>query len=150
MKKIIFIILGFVVVAGVSFYAGMRYDQSKRKVNFSSEDRQMRFGGNAGQNVGRMIRGGDGGMVAGEILSKDEKSITVELRDGGSKIVFLSDTTQIMKTDEGSFADLVVGEQVTIMGDANADGSVSAKSVQIRPTAFVLPPSSRSTPRGRE
>ncbi|MDO8582157.1 MAG: hypothetical protein Q7S16_04775, partial [bacterium] len=138
MKKIIPIVLGFIIVGGTAFYAGMRYDQSK-----SASARQARgqqFGGGTGNGGMRGagasqagVRGGSGGLVAGEILSKDDKSITVKLRDGGSKIVFLSGTTQVMKTGTGSVQDLAVGEQVTVMGSANTDGSVNAESVQIRP-----------------
>ncbi len=131
MKKIIPIVLGFIIVAGGSFYAGIRYDQSKNAS--MRQARGQQFAGGAGGRGD--ARGNGGGFIAGEILSKDDKSITVKLRDGGSKIVFLSGTTQVMKTGTGSVQDLAVGEQVTVMGSANADGSVNAESAQIRPVA---------------
>ncbi|OIO07392.1 hypothetical protein CO115_00755 [Candidatus Falkowbacteria bacterium CG_4_9_14_3_um_filter_36_9] len=59
------------------------------------------------------------------------------MRDGGSKIVFLSDSTSIGKTTDGTVADLEAGKQVTINGKDNSDGSVTAQSIQIRPN---LPP----------
>ncbi len=37
-----------------------------------------------------------------------------------------------MKTVDGTLADLEVGKQVTVTGDQNPDGSVNAKSVQVR------------------
>ena len=49
------------------------------------------------------------GMIAGEIISKDDKTITLKDRAGGSKIVFFSDKTAIAKTTDGALADLTVG-----------------------------------------
>lgn len=72
-------------------------------------------------------------MVAGEIISKDEKSVTVKLRDGGSKIVFYYDGTKIDKFVSGNAADLEVGKNVVVSGTTNFDGSVTAQSVQVRP-----------------
>ena len=144
MNNTAIIIMSIVIFGGGSFYAGMKYDQSKNPVAagntgrfaaLSPEERQARsqqFGGMMGMG-GRGMRAGQGGFSAGEILSKDDKSITIKLRDGGSKIIFLSDTTKVMKAVDGSSKDLAVGEQVIAAGKTNADGSVTAESVQVRP-----------------
>lgn len=142
MKKIIAIVLGLVIVCGGSFYAGMKYDQSR-----TVADRQARAQQFGGANVGGMIRGNSGarggasgGFVSGVILSKDDKSVTIKLNDarqqneqGGSKIVFLSGSTQVMKSAAGSLDDLTVGETIMVTGSANSDGSINAQSVQTRP-----------------
>lgn len=129
---IVVIIIAVIVVAG-AFYGGMKYGQSK---NFSSNNFAQKFG-QAGQNgVKANFQGRNGqgmaGAVNGEILSLDDKSITVKLRDGGSKIVFFGDKTTVAKTVDGALADLNIGEQVVVMGQANSDGSVTAQSIQIR------------------
>ncbi len=128
--------MGVLVLIGASFIAGMKFDQHRAVLSGRGGlagqfgDRQGRLMGGGGQ---RSMRGAaSGGFVAGEVLSKDDKSITVKLPDGGSKIVFLSESTSILKSASGTSSDLIVGEQVLVTGKANQDGSVSAESVQLR------------------
>ena len=79
-------------------------------------------------------RGGDiGGLINGSIIAKDATSITVSLRQGGSKIVFYDSQSEVGKTVLGSADDLAIGKNVMVSGKTNADGSVSAQTIQIRP-----------------
>ncbi len=140
-KKIggVIIIVIVIVVAGLSFFGGMKYGQNKNSIpslaNRQGNFNPSGFNPNGGARTGAMMRGGaGGGLVAGEVLSMDNKSITVKLRDGGSKIVFYSPTTTVEKTVDGTTTDVVVGKQVTVIGTANSDGSVNATSIQLRPT----------------
>lgn len=139
-KKYIPTIIVIVIIGAGSFYAGAQYGQNKTTsstqggnnfANMTPAERQARManGGFGGQ---RGTRGNGGGITAGEILSKDDTSITVKLSDGGSKIVFITGSTSVTKTVTGSLADLMVGGQVAAMGTANPDGSISAQSIQIR------------------
>lgn len=140
MKKILPIIILLLVVVGAgAFYGGMKYSQSKSPAwganggfaNLSSAERQARFqqpgatgaGGQKGMQAG-------GGFVSGEILSKDEQSVTVKLSDGGSKIVFLSDSTAITKSASSSVDELKVGDQIIASGSQNSDGSFAADNIQ--------------------
>ena len=150
MNKLIPVVIAVaVVVGGGAFFGGMKYAESKNPrsrvsqadfqnlQNLSPEERQQRLqelGANAGG-----FRGGSGGgqrsgggFASGEILSKDDKSITVKMRDGGSKIVFLSDSTEISKLSEGAMSDLEIGKSITVTGTANSDGSVTARTIQLR------------------
>lgn len=76
---------------------------------------------------------GGSGVLGGEILSKEANNLKLQLNDGGSRLVRLSTTTQVQKMAEGSLNDLAVGSSVNVSGQTNADGSLSAKSIQIRP-----------------
>jgi hypothetical protein len=142
-KNIINIIIAIVITGSASFYGGMQYTQSKTVspqnfANMTQEERQAlrgQFGNGTGARGARMGNGG----ANGEIISKDDASITIKLRDGGSKIVFLSNTTPVSKTASGTPADLIVGAQVNAVGTANSDGSMTAQSVQIRPISSDTP-----------
>ena len=165
MNRITIVVIGILAVGGGSFYAGMRVGGGGNPVvarggmggfgNLSPEEREARLRqlGGAGFVDGglRGARGGaaPGGFVAGEIIAKDSESITVKLGDdrasvrsengsdgqGGSKIIFFTADTQVVKSVSGTPADLSVGETIAVTGTPNPDGSVNAKSIQIRPFA---------------
>lgn len=133
-KTAVLIIMISAVVGAGAFYGGMKYSQSK-----STNDRQARFQQLGDQQGAAFVGAGRtqravGGFVAGEIISKDDKSVTVKLQDGGSKIIFVSAETKVSKNTEGSLEDIQVGTSITINGTANQDGSLSAQTIQIRPT----------------
>ena len=149
-KIIAVIIIGLVIVGGGSFYAGMKYGQSKNSnvssggagnfANLTPEERQARIQQFGGAGGGR-IRGSQagGGFASGDIIAKDDKSITVKMRDGSSKIVFYSGTTEVGKSVSGAVSDLEVGKTISVSGTANQDGSITAQSIQLRPITPPLP-----------
>ena len=126
-KQIIGVIAAVAIIGAGSFYGGMKYTQNK-----SVSDRQQRFGRTAGTNMSGK-GGSEGGLVSGDIISKDSQSITVKMRDGSSKIVFFSDMTEVSKFIAGASADLAVGKTVTVIGKANSDGSITATTARLQP-----------------
>ena len=144
-KKTIGLVICFVVVALISFYAGKSVGAKNVSSLAQNAGGFTRNGMGGGQ---RAMRGG--GFVGGQIIAKDATSITVQLntpasgpngqngagqtQGTGSKIVFYTGSTNIMKTTDGTVDDLAIGKQVSITGTANPDGSVNAQSIQIRPT----------------
>lgn len=147
MKKdvVVPVIIASLVFAGVGFFGGMKYSQVQRgnfrNGQFGNGNFMMqggRTGGANGQGGGRMMQQGFRPTI-GEIIASDDeqsssstKSITVKMQDGSSKIVLISDTTMINKSDAGSKADLTVGTKVGVFGVDN-NGTVTAQSIQINP-----------------
>ena len=121
------------IFSGAAFYSGMKYQESKLR-NFAGQ-----FGASRG-----VMRNGQTGItdinnrggfrpVTGEIISADDKSITVKLQDDSSKIVLIIDKTVINKAQTVNKSELKVGEKVSVFGSENTDGSVTAQNVQLNP-----------------
>jgi len=138
-KHIIPIIIGVLAVAGGAFYGGTVYAKrgpaAQAAANRQFNGAAFRTGANGAAGQAGQMRGGAGaaGLTAGEVLSKDDTSITVKLQDGGSKIVFYSASTTVSTISQGSMNDVTPGTNVMVGGSANQDGSVMARSIQIRP-----------------
>jgi len=143
MKKIIPIIVALIIIGGGAFYGGMKYQQSKSSFgnfsrqnfqNLSEEQRQQLLQGNVGGSFGQGTGRGTGtNFLNGEVIAKDEQSLTLKMSDGGSKIIFFSDSTEISKTTEGSIGDIEIGKQIMVSGGQNSDGSYTAKTIQLSP-----------------
>lgn len=158
-KLITTIIAVAVIVGGGAFYGGMKYTESKSPrggfsradlQNLSPEERQQRFQelganvggafggdheGGSGFRGGRFGSGEGGGSrpLTGEVISQSDDSLTIKLSDGSTKIVFVSDSTEITKSVEGSLDDFSEGEQIFVGGTENPDGSYTAQTIQLRP-----------------
>lgn len=132
-KNIIFIAL-IIIVGGGSFFGGMKVGESNKSNmgarNFQNmtDAQKQQF---AQQNPNRVGQNGMGETV-GEIISKDDKSITVKLTNGGSKIILYAVSTEISKFASGTASDIEIGKTVMVSGITNTDGSMTAKSIQIR------------------
>ncbi len=138
-KKIIPIIIALVIVGGGAFYGGMKYGQSTRQ-NFAKQNlggSSQNFQNLSQEQRQQLSQGRTGGAGAnflnGEVIAKDEQSLTLKMQDGGSKIVFFSDSTKISKTTEGSINDVEVGKTLSVGGKQNSDGSFTAETIQLSP-----------------
>lgn len=92
-KEYIVALVLAVIAAGAGFFGGMQYAKSQNKTSSG----QFQGGRSAGNGTGRGRFGGNGGgnfrPVVGEIVNEDDKSMTVKMQHGSSKIVILSETT---------------------------------------------------------
>jgi hypothetical protein len=159
-KNQIFIVSAILIIAvgAVSFFGGYKYGQSKSTSNSQGFSTQRQFGqgqfgqenrtGANGANAARRTNGG--GFVNGQVIAKDDKSITIKSQDGGSKIVFLSGSTQISKSASGTISDLSNNTNVLVNGTTNTDGSITATFIQIRPQGEAgLRPQNRDSQPGQ-
>jgi hypothetical protein len=125
------IIIGIsLVLIGASFYGGMMYG----KQSTANQVQTRRFQGQAGNfgGNGQMGRVGAGGNSNGEVISKSDKSFVIKLRDGGSKIVIFTSSTQVRKSTDASMDEVAVGSVVVVNGQSNTDGSLTAQLIQLR------------------
>jgi hypothetical protein len=117
-----------IVLVGASYYIGDKHGQTTARLSGG----QMRGqGGQAGANRSRFGTGG--GFVGGSVVSKDDTSITIKMRDGSSRIVLFTGTTHVLKSAPGIITDILSGANISVQGAQNPDGSVTAQSIQIRP-----------------
>ncbi|MGC9599224.1 MAG: hypothetical protein ABSE18_02450 [Minisyncoccia bacterium] len=125
-KKYIVHIVWF-VVAIVAFVGGMYYGKATASPSFAGRGA---FASSTRSGTGRT--GSGGGFVTGSIISKDAQSLTVQLANGNSEVVFYSSSTSVIKPSAASVSDLTPGTSVIIGGTQNSDGSVTAQTIQVR------------------
>ncbi len=94
-----------------------------------------RFGGAAG-----------GGLTTGTIISTGSGTMTIQLPSStstsatvGTKIVLFDTTTQVTEMKTVDASTLTVGQGVVVSGTTNSDGSLTATSIQVRPTRTGAP-----------
>jgi hypothetical protein len=138
MKRTVWIILGVVVlllVAGGSFFGGTLYGKSQAQTAFAAR----RPGGFTGANgtgqgqPGANARAGGQGGIFGQIDSIGDGVLVIKDNNGKQTQVKVTDTTLIEKQAAVKLTDLTTGETVIVSGSTAADGSVTARSVQVAP-----------------
>ena len=133
------------LLAGGSFAAGMTV--GKGSANEATASASPSGTAGRGALTGRVGQGGAGGSgafggqaMAGRIISVNDGSITIEVRQGGvqgasptvtSQIVLVGSSTRIVKTVESDIklTDLKANDQVTIVGTTDASGNLSATAI---------------------
>jgi uncharacterized protein YneF (UPF0154 family) len=128
-KNLILIFIVLIIVGAGGFFGGMKYGESEALKNLTPEKMREIF-----QQRGQMFQRQRPGQnfVSGQVISKDEKSLTIKLPDGSTKIVFFSQSTQITKAEEAKIDDVQIGKEISVSGISNEDGSLTARMIQIR------------------
>ena len=92
----------------------------------------FQFPGNStGFNSGSRATTGTVEKVEGDV-------VTLKTQGNTTVLVNVSGSTSIQKTVEGSLADIATGDNITVSGNKNADGSIEAGSITIV-SGFTLP-----------
>lgn len=136
---------------GIGFFGGTKYKSTKEPAFVNQFNQRTRD--QAGPGGSRMMGGAQtgqpgGGMnrpVAGEITNIDGKTITVKMSDGSSKIILWGSDTSIVKTIETGATDIMVGNKISVFGQTNPDGSITAQNIQLNPLDKVSTPSATPT-----
>src|SRR4051812_8806716 len=142
-------VLGLLLLGG-GFAAGMTVGRGSETAGAtaSPSGSGARFGQGGAGGAGRGAIGGQGAaggqqLLTGRVLSVNDGSITVEVRQGGgaqgaspavtSEIVLVGATTRIVKTTETDIkaSDLKPNDQIQIVGTTEANGNVSASAIVI-------------------
>ena len=78
------------------------------------------------------VGGNGGGFASGQISAVDSQSLTLQLANGNSEVVFYSSSTSVTEPTNVSISALKTGADVMIGGTTNSDGSLTAQSIQVR------------------
>lgn len=116
--------MGFVLL--VSFLSGFQIGKTQSKNINQANLRGMNRTPDMTRNNMRLNNN-----VMGEIIEINDTTLTLKLRDSGSKIVIVSKETEIFKTVNVEKDVLKVGENIAVEGKTNDDGSVSATSLRL-------------------
>ncbi|MEI6690564.1 MAG: hypothetical protein WCL07_02325 [bacterium] len=137
-----------IVSLGIGACGGFWYQQSRianiRVTNgqwsqngtTNTQQRSGRMmGGNTGNIVGQNTNGGmmGRGAVTGEVTAKDDKSITVKMNDGSSRIVIVGTSTTYSESAEAKADKVIVGSKVAVFGTTTVDGTTTATSIELNP-----------------
>jgi len=92
--------------------------------------------GGDGPGTGQ-LNGDRGGLTAGTITSIDGDTITVKLADGSTVKVSTSGSTTVTKTSKAKVSDLAKGDTITVVGQADSSGNVTATRISEGDAGFV-------------
>ena len=134
---------------GVGACGGVWYQKTQINAFGRMNGQQYTQNGTNGQRSGRMMGGNNvangnvapgvgGGMmgrgaVTGEVTAKDDKSITIKMNDGSSKIVILGSNITYTESTTAKPESVSIGSKVAVFGTTTADGTTTATSVELNP-----------------
>ena len=94
-------------------------------------------GGTGGTTDGTAPAGGGmGNFTAGSVVSVDGDTVVIESSDGTQVTVTTSTDTTVTTTEDSSVDQLAAGDTVTVQGETDDDGNVTATSISEGATGF--------------
>ena len=107
-----------VILAGIFFYAGAKYE--KRKLT------SLGLLGCAQEEVDENAL-----YLKGTLVAKNENGFTLKLADGTQKEILFSDETTFGAKKNGVVEDFLVGQLLVVNGKTNPDGSLTIENIKI-------------------
>lgn len=133
------------LIGSGTFYGGFLYGKSQLAFSSGFSGRNSAFPGRntdgsarsrdgQGQAMGsRDVNRGNQDSVFGEVLSKNDTSITVKTPNGGSRIVYVSDKTSTGVSDSTALANVSVGQEIMASGAGGNEGALVAHMILVYP-----------------
>lgn len=138
-ERVSAVIILILLACGI-FYGGVVYGKSHpSNKQFAAGARTGAFA-QGGQFAGRQGTGSTtmGVVTTGQVLSFSGNNLTIKTANGSSRIILVGTSTPITRSVAGASSDVQTGSIVTVNGITNADGTLTARSVQLQP-AQVMP-----------
>jgi hypothetical protein len=135
------ILLAALLSAG-SFYGGMAYQRNQANQVRANFFRSRGIDPNAQNNGGGQRQGFFGGGATGQVKSLQGNVLTLSTAQN-TTTVNLTDTTRIEKAAPAATTDLQPGERVTVTGQRDSNGNITASQVLILDSN---PPSANTAP----
>jgi hypothetical protein len=132
-KKItLALVAGMVLLAGVSFYAGAKYEKVKLSklgllVDKKSQVKETKV---KKQPVAAEVQGPKIETLEGKIAAKTATTLTITLADGKKQEVLLTPEVKIGENGTGKIAQLFVGQQISVSGLRNPEGTFAAQEIK--------------------
>ena len=147
-KNFFTLLVAIVVVGGLiggAFAGGIAIGKSQGEERVSQELQgrfeqfSLRFGQEGMPQPGTQSSGGffGRGGTMGTVEKIEGNVLTLNTMQGTTVQVLISDSTTVQKMAEGSLDDISSGDNVTVSGERNEDGSIDATNIFITP--FITP-----------
>ena len=127
------------VVVAIAFGAGGYFIGKQSSSSSAMPSGPAAFARRTG-GAGRFGDGTASGFTAGTILSVGPDSMTIQLMQwtnsaasSGTKIVLFDTNTQVSEMQSVRPTSLSAGQTIVVAGSQNADGSMIAATIQVRP-----------------
>ncbi len=136
MKRIGCVALIYLVLMGIGFLAGNLYQQKNGgTLDISGPGLLVTPPGvenTAGAAVAAL-----GGGTQGLVKSIDGNKVTISTAQDASTII-LTDATTLVKTTTGASTDIKIGDKITVMGQSDANGVITASQITIGSSAVGI------------
>ncbi len=137
---IVAVILGSAIGGALAGGVAIGKSQGRQEARQTLLSQLSQLSATTGQGTGQS-RGNytiiSGSGTVGTVEKVEGSLITIKTATG-TVLVNVGNSTSILKTTQGSLADISPGENITVSGNKNADGSIEARSITIT-SGFSLP-----------